>query len=110
MKKLLILIILGTTLLSCIEKNNDFKINLSFNEEASNDPLDGRLLLLLSTDDSSEPRFQINDNLTTQIVFGQNVEDMQTGQKVTFDQSQLGFPIARHSAWYLLDSRSTTHL
>jgi len=94
MKKLLLLIILSTTLLSCIEKSNDFKINLSFNEEASNNPLDGRLLLLLSTDDSSEPRFQINDNLTTQIVFGQNVEDMQTGQKVAFDQSQLGFPIA----------------
>src|SRR5262245_31701951 len=43
-------------------------------------PIDGRLLLLLSTDASEEPRFQINDSLKTQIVFGLDVEDLKPGQ------------------------------
>ena len=40
---------------------------VSFSEERSAEPLDGRLLLMISNDPSGEPRFQISDGATTQI-------------------------------------------
>ena len=46
---------------------------ISFPRERSSVPLDGRLLLLLSTDSTAEPRFQISDGLRTQLVFGVDV-------------------------------------
>ncbi len=54
---------------------------------------DGRLLLLLSTDDSSEPRFQINDGPNAQLVYGQNVVGMSSEQSVVFNSQQFGYPI-----------------
>ena len=43
---------------------------VSFPAERSKTPLDGRLLLLLSTNGNAEPRFQVNDGAATQLVFG----------------------------------------
>lgn len=71
---------------------NKLKIAVSFGAQQSNTPLDGRLLLLISTDASEEPRFQINDGLKTQQVFGLNVEGLQPGQKVIFDSQAFGYP------------------
>ncbi|MCB0635525.1 MAG: hypothetical protein KDC54_02850 [Lewinella sp.] len=56
-------------------------------------PLDGRLLLLLSTDDSAEPRFQISDGPATQLVFGMNVEDWAPGAELVFDPEAFGYPV-----------------
>src|SRR5579862_5382354 len=39
-------------------------------------PKDGRLLLLLSTDSVSEPRFEINYHDNTQQIFGIDVHDL----------------------------------
>ncbi len=70
------------------------KIAVSFGPELSRVPLDGRLLLLLSTDDSAEPRFQISDSsLKTQQVFGLDVEGMKAGQEKTFDSGAPGYPL-----------------
>jgi len=55
--------------------------------------IDGRLLLLLSTDPAAEPRMQVNDSPRTQMVFGMDVEAMKPGQPVTLDASASGFPI-----------------
>ncbi len=54
---------------------------------------DGRLLLLLANNNSSEPRFQISDGLSTQLVFGIDVEGMQPGQEIIIDESAFGYPI-----------------
>ena len=48
-----------------------FKI--SFPKERSATAIDGRLLLVLSTDPSAEPRMQINDTPGTQMIFGVDV-------------------------------------
>src|SRR5262245_26542424 len=61
------------------------------------EPLDGRLLLLLSTDGSAEPRTQISDSPRSQIVFGMDVEAMRPGQPVTLDATAFGYPIRRLS-------------
>ena len=56
-------------------------------------PIDGRLLLLLSTDPAAEPRMQINDSPRTQMVFGMDVEAMTPARPVTLDASASGFPV-----------------
>ena len=57
-------------------------------------PLDGRLLLLLSTDPSAEPRFQVSDTNATksQQVFGIDVEGWKPGEDAVFDAGVLGYP------------------
>jgi hypothetical protein len=57
-------------------------------------PLDGRLLLLLSTDPSAEPRFQIRDTSvpTSQQVFGIDVLGWKPGEPAVIDGAVLGFP------------------
>ena len=74
------------------DKNSDFKISVTFSDDVGSEAMDGRLLLMLSSNDEDEPRFQINDGLKTQLVFGVNVEDMKAGEPKTFDASVFGFP------------------
>jgi len=66
---------------------------VSFPKEVSARPLDGRILLCLSTDPSDEPRNQINDSPETQIVFGLTVDGWEPGQPATIDASAWGYPI-----------------
>ena len=59
----------------------------------SDKPLDGRLLLLLSTSTSGEPRFQISDDEGTQQVFGVDVDQWQPGSKKVIDAKAFGYPV-----------------
>jgi len=69
------------------------RFSVTFPKERSAQPLDGRILLLLSTDPSAEPRMQINDTPRTQLVFGMDVDGLAPGQAFTVDDSAFGFPI-----------------
>jgi hypothetical protein len=69
------------------------RFSISFPKERSATPLDGRLLLLLSTDPSAEPRMQINSSLKTQLVFGIDVEALAPGQAAVIDERAFGYPI-----------------
>src|SRR2546425_4000389 len=66
---------------------------ISFPEAATKAPLDGRLLLLISTNDAKEPRFQINEDLDTQQVFGMDVDGLKPGQAVVLDSTSFGYPL-----------------
>jgi hypothetical protein len=70
------------------------RFTVSFLKEQSPEPLDGRLLLMISTDSTSEPRFQIDHDagLMTQQVFGIDVETLAPGQGAVIDQTVFGFP------------------
>jgi hypothetical protein len=58
--------------------------------------LDGRLLLLISNNNSKEPRFQISDAVNTQMVFGKDVENWQPGiSQVVSVVDAFGYPIER---------------
>ena len=70
-----------------------FKFSISFSKEISDQAQDGRLLLLLSSNEKAEPRFQISDGLETQLVFGLDVEGMKPGEDIVVDGSAFGFPI-----------------
>ncbi|MBK5277981.1 MAG: hypothetical protein JJE09_03855 [Bacteroidia bacterium] len=78
-------------------ENNSGKLKFSvtFTKELSDLAQDGRLLLLLSSNDKAEPRFQINDGLETQLVFGLDVDGMMPGQEILIDESAFGFPIQK---------------
>ncbi len=92
-KPLLLFISCSLLLMSCQPKSNStYNINVSFDETISTENKDGRLLLMLSTDDGKEPRFQINDGLNTQLIFGMNVDHMSPGTPITFDETIFGYP------------------
>lgn len=75
------------------QQNPSYRFSVSFAKEQSAEPLDGRLLLLLSTDGSEEPRMQIAGLPRTQMVFGADVDAMKPGQSVTVDDAAFGYPI-----------------
>lgn len=66
---------------------------VSFPKEVSSIPLDGRVLLLLSTDDSAEPRMQIDDTPRSQMVFGVTVEGLAPDIPATVDAASPGYPV-----------------
>ncbi|MEQ9404236.1 MAG: alpha/beta hydrolase-fold protein [Cyclobacteriaceae bacterium] len=77
----------------CQPTSPEITFDITFDTSISEEAKDGRLLLLLSTDDSNEPRFQINDGPASQIVFGQNVEAMSASTSITFTSDHFGYPV-----------------
>jgi hypothetical protein len=67
--------------------------SVTFPQSLSSQPLDGRLLLLLSTNPSTEPRFQIDDTPQSQVVFGVTVDGWRAGQPTLVDLAAHGYPI-----------------
>jgi hypothetical protein len=74
-------------------KAEGIQIRVSFGAELSKTPLDGRLLVMLSTDAKEEPRFQINESPKTQQIFGIDLTAFQPDQKVVVDSTALGYPV-----------------
>ena len=95
MKNILYCVIALTFLSSCVTGNSDskFQFVVQLSDTIDAESLDGRMLFMLSTNDEEEPRFQINDGLNTQLIFGKNVEGLQPGDKITFTEDDMGFPI-----------------
>jgi hypothetical protein len=71
----------------------EFSIN--FPAARSTQPIDGRILVALSTDPAAEPRMQIGLSPKTQILFGLDVDGMQPGQAIAVNENAYGYPI-RH--------------
>jgi hypothetical protein len=69
------------------------QFSVSFPKERSAQPLDGRLLLLLSNDSTAEPRMQIGLSPKTQMIFGIDIDQLQPGQTATIDETAYGYPI-----------------
>ena len=65
---------------------------VSFPAALANEPLDGRLVLMLSTDETAEPRFQILDGPTTQQAFGVDVEHWRPGHRRGPRRQAVGYP------------------
>ena len=72
-------------------------ITVSFPAARSAQPLDGRLLLLLSNDPSDEPRMQIDDTPKSQIVFGTTVDAWTPGTPITITDAASGYPVRKLS-------------
>ena len=95
MKNCIVSILLLVVFSSCnTEKtSNEVQFTVRLSDSLNMESVDGRLLLMLSTNDEAEPRFQINDGLNTQLIFGKNVEGLKPGDEVVFTSKDMGFPI-----------------
>jgi hypothetical protein len=69
------------------------RVGISFAASQSAKPLDGRMLLLISTDSSKEPRQQISDAVTSQQVFGVDVDGLAPGAEAVVSDTVLGYPV-----------------
>jgi hypothetical protein len=65
---------------------------VTFPRERSAQPIDGRLLVLISTDTADEPRFQVSDAVNTAQVFGIDVEGWRPGETRVVDATAFGYP------------------
>jgi hypothetical protein len=74
-------------------KNAAAGIRVSFGAEMSKTPIDGRLLVILSTDPKEEPRLQITENSKTQQIFGIDVDGLAPEQEAVIDSTTLGYPL-----------------
>ena len=72
---------------------SNLRFAISFPAERSKTPLDGRLLLLISKNNDREPRFQINEDLNTQQVFGIDVDGWRPDTEANIDGSAFGYPV-----------------
>ena len=92
----LLILIIGSAM-TCgaakAQQANGYRFSVSFPASQSEGPLDGRLLLVLSTDGSAEPRKQISNTSKTQLLFGLDVNGMQPGQAATIDDAAYGYPV-----------------
>jgi Putative esterase len=81
------------TLLATIPAHAAPQFFVSFPKERSAQPIDGRILLLLSNDPSAEPRMLIDLSYRTQMVFGLDVDQLQPDQRVSIDDTAYGYPL-----------------
>ncbi len=90
--------IAGCTAPSTTPKKTAFSV--SFPQEMSTAPLDGRIVLLLSKDQTREPRSHVSENeiLVSPYLFGMNVEGMAPGKAVVLDENAFGWPASSVSA------------
>lgn len=87
------ILFLALVLVQCTTPTQNISITISFTHELSDQAQDGRLLLMLAKSNASEPRFQINDGLSTQLIFGLDVEGMKPGDKIRVTPEAFGFPV-----------------
>ncbi len=73
---------------------NELVFDITFDPGLADTAQDGRLLLLLSTNDADEPRFQVGNFPDSQLVFGMNVEGWAGGAVARVDRTATGFPLA----------------
>jgi hypothetical protein len=69
------------------------RFEVTFPAEQSVTPLDGRLLVMFSTDSSAEPRFQISDLQETQLIVAVEAERWQPNRPLWVDARAIGYPM-----------------
>ena len=91
-------IIFTSILFLCIDYyksngDNKIKFEIDYSNEFQVDGFDGRVLLMISNNNNAEPRFQINDNHNTQMIFGIDVDSWNANEKIIIDAEAFGYPI-----------------
>jgi hypothetical protein len=76
-----------------LESDPKISFQVSFSSALTEENQDGRLLLMLSTLDDNEPRFQVDNSPDTQLIFGVNVDGWEPDSKTVVDASAIGFPL-----------------
>src|SRR5947208_4611671 len=70
------------------------RFGISFPAARSAEPLDGRIILVISNNDRHEPRFENNVyDADTQLAFGIDVDSLGAGKEAYVDASTFGYPL-----------------
>ena len=86
----------GAATVAARAQNGDrLRFAISFPAARSNQPLDGRVLLFISDDGKTEPRFQTDQYRanTTRPIFGVDVDGLAPGRPVAIDGKAWGWPV-----------------
>tara|TARA_B100001123_G_C15343630_1_gene1036079 strand:- start:8582 stop:10384 length:1803 start_codon:yes stop_codon:yes gene_type:complete len=73
--------------------DNKIKFEIDYSNKFQENGFDGRILLMISNNNNAEPRFQINDNHNTQMIFGIDVDSWNANEKIIIDAEAFGYPI-----------------
>ena len=89
---------LGCVFVSCAlaqtQASAKLRIELTFPESTNPKPLDGHILLGISTDPSTEPRFQLREEEASSAqFFGLDVDNWKPGTPAVIDSTALGYPL-----------------
>ncbi len=74
--------------------DNLIKFEIDYSKEFQESGYDGRVLLMISNNNNTEPRFQINDSHNTQMIFGVDVDSWNADEKIIVDGEAIGYPIS----------------
>jgi hypothetical protein len=66
--------------------------SISFPPAVSDEPLDGRLILIIASNDESEPRFQVRPGVNAVQIFGVDVDGMAAGDDIMIGDGVFGYP------------------
>ncbi len=80
-------------MVACTPQKPTTTYTITLADSLAGTPLDGRLLLLISSNDAAEPRFQVSDDPGTQLVYGMDVEGYTAGGQVQFTGNEFGYPL-----------------
>jgi Putative esterase len=86
-------LVLAVALLSSLPAVAAPRFSISFPKERSATPLDGRLILVISTNPSAEPRLQVSDMPASQMIFGVDVDGLEPGKPAIVDERAFGYPV-----------------
>ena len=86
-------IVVGALALGTSTAAEDFSVTMPAGAEAH----DGRVILILTPDGETEPRFQVRQQITGPQIFGVNVDGLAAGQSTRITAETLGFPAAEMS-------------
>ena len=73
----------------------DTRFEVTYAEAARSEPITGRVLIMITRDDSREPRLQAGAWETSVPFFGVDVEAWQPGEAAVFDGTTIGYPPER---------------
>ena len=94
MFKLIKITILSVFISGCAY-NNEMIIEVTYDPALGTDGFNGRLLVMITKDTVTEPRFQINDSDQTGIIIGKEVQNWSPATPEFFSKNTLAYPIEK---------------
>jgi hypothetical protein len=90
---LLTVAVLPLLLAGCTaEDRAPLEFGISFDESISAEPLDGRIILIITTREEGEPRFQVGSGIDAAQIFGIDIDGLAPGSEAVIDRGTFGFP------------------
>jgi len=87
-------LVLAALLVACAadEATAPLEFGVSIDESVGAEPRDGRIVLVLATDEGREPRFQVSPGINTAQIFGLDIDGFVPGSVAIIDADVFGFP------------------